>query len=584
MRKSRTVALSLAVAAVAGLYAHAANGQATLATYFTSGEISTNSSFSGAQTVSLSPTSPTVFVPLGDYFEFGASTILAGIPNADASDPGQPAYLGLASCQYEVISTDNTASILAPVLGASLGSGYYSATDVLQNVYSNTLTETGDVESGNGMVGVNNQYIYQDTYTSPSSQTPSGVQRLALWGGATASPTAASAFFNQLQYQTVSTGLVGLEPVVTSGGGVNDWYYETSSPANNPTYGQTGIPSNTTFDTSFLAVYIAPSITWTGSSSPAWNTGTANWTNGSSTTYADPDFVTFADGASIPTSVTLSTTVSPDLVTVNSNTNNYTITGTGTISGKANILKEGTSTLTISTKNSFTGGTIADAGDLIVAAQNALSTNEPLTINNSALVQLATNTGLETFSSLTIASTAALDIENNHIILNYPTGSDPIAAIRGYLLTGFNNGHWNGPGIISSTAAANSHYGIGFADGADKVVTGLSSGQIELKYTLLGDANLDGSVNGSDFSILAANFGSGATNWDQGNFLFTSSVNGSDFSALAANFGQGDSGADVQALDQFAIANGLTADVPEPISLGILATGGFILVCRRRRA
>jgi hypothetical protein len=134
-------------------------------------------------------------------------------------------------------------------------------------------------------------------------------------------------------------------------------------------------------------------------------------------------------------------------------------------------------------------------------------------------------------------------------------------------------------------------YGVGWADGKDKIVGTLSSSQIEVKYTLLGDANLDGVVNGADFSILAANFGQGVTNWDQGNFLFTPAVNGSDFSALAANFGQGDyvptvtvSPGDIAALDAFAAANGLLADVPEPSAacLASLFLAGALI--RRRRS
>ncbi len=230
------------------------------------------------------------------------------------------------------------------------------------------------------------------------------------------------------------------------------------------------------------------------------------------------------------------------------------------------LTKSGSGTLILGGANSFTGGTTVTAGLLQIKSPSAFAEG-PLSITGNGV----------------------LDITNTHILIAY-AASDPISAIFGYLKSGFNNGSWNGPGIISSTAAINPAYGIGFADGNDGVVSNLSSGQIELKYTLLGDANLDGTVNGSDFSILAANFGTGATNWDQGNFLYASSVNGSDFSALAANFGQGDSGADttvstadIAALDAFAAANGLMADVPEPASLATLAcvAGGLMMIRQR---
>jgi hypothetical protein len=133
-------------------------------------------------------------------------------------------------------------------------------------------------------------------------------------------------------------------------------------------------------------------------------------------------------------------------------------------------------------------------------------------------------------------------------------------------------------------------YGLGFADGKDGVVSALSSGQIEVKYTLLGDANLDGLVNAADFTILAANFNQPVTGWDQGDFNYDGLVNAADFTDLAANFNQSVNNAasagDVAALDAFAAANGLslpTSSVPEPASLGLLAFGAGGILARRRR-
>jgi hypothetical protein len=160
------------------------------------------------------------------------------------------------------------------------------------------------------------------------------------------------------------------------------------------------------------------------------------------------------------------------------------------------------------------------------------------------------------------------------------------------LASGFNGGAWNGNGIVSSAAAANSvSYGLGYADSADAGnPAGLASGTIEIKYTLLGDANLDGVVNGIDFGILAANFNKGVTGWDQGDFNYDGVVNGIDFGELAANFNKGASGADVglpayddPAILAFAQANGLLAEVPEPATLGLIGIAAPGLLARRRK-
>jgi autotransporter-associated beta strand protein len=349
--------------------------------------------------------------------------------------------------------------------------------------------------------------------------------------------------------------------------------------------------------------------TWDIALSENWNASSAL------AVYSDGDSVIFNDSNSGNYAVTLSTTVSPTSVTVNNSDGNYIFSGSGTIAGTGSLTKTGTGNLTLATANTFSGGTTVSAGILFVAVNNALPSGGKVSVNGGTVIldaalsagattitageiQLAPDVTLGSgattsnvnFASLSITGNGVLDLTNNHIIISYTAGSDPIATIASYIASGYNKGHWNGPGIISSTARNPTNgllYGLGYADGNDFVVKGLASGYIEIKYTLLGDANLDGVVNGADFSILAANFGLGVTNWDQGNFLYGPSVNGADFAALAANFGQGDSGADLTgdlaALQAFAAANGLLADLPEPGSLAILAFAGA-LTLRRARA
>jgi autotransporter-associated beta strand protein len=266
----------------------------------------------------------------------------------------------------------------------------------------------------------------------------------------------------------------------------------------------------------------------------------------------------------------------------------------------------GIGTQGLSGSNTYTGGTTVSAGTLVInptstpATTSALPTGGSVSVT-SGLLQLAPGvtggTGPAVTSSVTIASlsitgSSQFDLNNNHIIITYGA-SDPITTIAGYIASGYNGGHWNGPGIISSAALTNPSgllYGVGYADGADGVVAGLTSGQIEVAYTLLGDANLDGLVNSADFNILAANFNQSITGWDQGDFNYDGLVNSADFNALAANFNQGVSGAasagDMAALDAFAAANGLsmpTTSVPEPATTGLLAAGVIGVLARRRR-
>jgi hypothetical protein len=57
-------------------------------------------------------------------------------------------------------------------------------------------------------------------------------------------------------------------------------------------------------------------------------------------------------------------------------------------------------------------------------------------------------------------------------------------------------------------------------------------------FVLTGDINRDRAVNGSDFAILAGNFGKSGTTYAQGDLNGDGTVNGSDFALLAGNFGR----------------------------------------------
>ena len=72
------------------------------------------------------------------------------------------------------------------------------------------------------------------------------------------------------------------------------------------------------------------------------------------------------------------------------------------------------------------------------------------------------------------------------------------------------------------------HHSIGYLDNGTSV---------EVKYTLIGDTNLDGTVNYTDLLTLSQHYGQTGTSWAQGDFFYNQTTNFSDLLALAQNYG-----------------------------------------------
>ncbi len=111
---------------------------------------------------------------------------------------------------------------------------------------------------------------------------------------------------------------------------------------------------------------------WDGQAGGNWDIGlTTNWVNagtGLPTTFQNGNPATFDDNALGTTTVNLVTTVTPAGVTANNTNLNYTLVGSGKITGTRGFTKNGTGIYTIANTggNNYTGPTVLGAGTLSV--------------------------------------------------------------------------------------------------------------------------------------------------------------------------------------------------------------------------
>ena len=294
--------------------------------------------------------------------------------------------------------------------------------------------------------------------------------------------------------------------------------------------------------------------------------GSFHWTGGNlNLTGAGSNFGTML---TVPTGSTLSlngmlsspVTLSPGaILTLDANT------GTG-------ILVHSLNTITLS-GNSSTAGQV-----------NAVA------ISNHSNRQFVVTAGIS-FAGGTNAWLGTLDLADND--LDIQTGS--MATITNQVKEGYNGGRWNGSGgIVSSSAAAdpthltalgviqNNQSGSALYTASNHFDgTTPGPGDILIKFTWYGDANLDGKVDGSDYARIDNGCLNKLTGWYNGDFNYDGIVNGSDYALIDNSFNTQGARLSASVASPTAQIAG-TSTVPEPVCLGVLALASTALLSRRR--
>jgi len=137
-----------------------------------------------------------------------------------------------------------------------------------------------------------------------------------------------------------------------------------------------------------LTVNTPRNLQWSpNANTGVWDQGlSANWLNVSNslqTIFNAGDQALFDDTPGVPTSVTVSNTVYPSLVTVDANNNTYNFSGPGSIGGSGTLIKKGTSTLTLTTPSGFAGN-VKIGGGTIYAGNNCFSSIGSITVSNNS--------------------------------------------------------------------------------------------------------------------------------------------------------------------------------------------------------
>jgi fibronectin-binding autotransporter adhesin len=294
----------------------------------------------------------------------------------------------------------------------------------------------------------------------------------------------------------------------------------------------------------------------------------------------------------------------------------------GAIGGLASvsITKTGSGTQTLSGTSTYTGDTTVSAGTLDITGSHTTGANYSvasgadlitnnvratgaLTVNGTATINAnGGSAGASKVEALAIDATGKLNLKDNDLIVGTAANVDVVRAAIKLGVAG-------AAGITSDTAGFGVSRGFGYALGNDANLSpslaGSLTGQtydadsVLVKYTFLGDADLDGDTDLNDLGLWASSFTGDLGNpvtpstfWTSGDFDYDGDTDLNDLGLWSSTF-TGDLGGGAGSLlvaapnappEAVAILNnmGITV-VPEPSTVSLFVLAGFGLLLRTKR-
>jgi autotransporter-associated beta strand protein len=299
--------------------------------------------------------------------------------------------------------------------------------------------------------------------------------------------------------------------------------------------------------------------------------------------------VTLSAGLNINTAAGSSLTIGGS---VNGNVGALTVTAGSSLivspSGVLNVPVISAGSLTFA--NNSTGSTYLSrtlpslnlGGGAVTLAAGSQTTRQLLDIGSSGL-----------------SGTGSIDLTNNDLLLQ-GGGASGLQQITALIKQGYGtNGSWQGSGGITSSAAA--------ADPTKLTALGVilnqslldplkplynsfdsapsSEGDILVKYTYYGDADLNGVVDGTDYSRIDNGYLNKLSGWVNGDFNYDGVVDGSDYTLIDNAFNSQGSplAAEIAAPTAEVAGSGVSSAVPEPGTFGLIGIGLVGLLGRRKR-